>query len=534
MNYRMQSAFKKKYIYWSVFKCFFILSQLIGLRIENEVNLHRSVYILLFVGLFIFLDFIVQMVYYLQKTISKKTKIKSSVSNRYLFFSTALTMTVLGFILLLIFYPGLITYDTATQLREAGGEIPLSDHHPVLLTFLFKLFCDPWKASENANPGIFLFLSIQIILLSVVCGYSVCLIHTITENVITARIIKWLFILNPMLWNYTIMAGKDSTVAVLFLFYICSVAEIVYIKNELTKRLFLQIFLSTMLASLIRHNCFYAFLFSVPILVIYLKKTKAHTLILYLTIIASVSLIHLWYYNSLNIERTSDGEKYTVFFQTTARMLYDHKDSLSEKELNVINNFMGDEDEIIRLYNRNLADPINNNLYNNSIEPKDKVRFFQQWFLLFFKFPKTYLKALANQDYGYFYLNYRKTIKPIFFITETIIYYPRITSYHFSLKNADFALTIENALNTIYNLPIINLILSLGFSSWLLIYLLVSGIVNKNKKYLVVIFQVFIYFFSILLGPANGYYRYMIPIIVCIPFLIGLNQKKQLPCIPAV
>ena len=519
----MRFKYKTHYIYWSVFKILFIVCQLIGLRIEKGTIIHGIVYFFLFFAMFLFLDSIAFALQFLWKKISKSKR--NVLNNKHLFFSTVLLMTVLGISILLICYPGLITYDTMTQLREAGNELPLTDHHPVLLTFFLKVFCDMGNAMGNCNMGIFAFLSIQIILLSCVCAYSVCLINTITGNTTIVRIIKCLYIINPPLWNYAIMAGKDSSVAILLLLYICSIAEVVFIQKKLTKRLFLQIMLSAILASLIRHNCFYAFILSIPILIIYLEKEKKHAIALYISILLSVIAIHLVYYNFLNIEKTSDAEKYSILFQTTARMLYDNKDSLSAKELDIIKNFMGDSDEIIRQYNSNLADPVNK-LYNNSVKPTQKISFFLQWFRLFFKYPKSYIKAIANQDYGYFYLYFKKNIKPIFFIKETDIYYNRITSYQFSLKNPERVLMIDKIMNKLYSVPYLSIFLSLGFYSWVLLYLLFNGILKKNHKAFVIITQIFVYFLSVLLGPANGYYRYMIPIIVCIPFLICMNQKS--------
>lgn len=77
--------------------------------------------------------------------------------------------------------------------------------------------------------------------------------------------------------------------------------------------------------------------------------------------------------------------------------------------------------------------------------------------------------------------------------------------------------------------PVPGLFVSIGFNVWLLIIMVVYLIKNKNYKYLIVLLPMIISLLFCVVGPANTYFRYAMPIIFPMPFMVVylLNIKNK-------
>ena len=82
-------------------------------------------------------------------------------------------------------------------------------------------------------------------------------------------------------------------------------------------------------------------------------------------------------------------------------------------------------------------------------------------------------------------------------------------------------------------IPIVGSIANIGIVVWIHILLLGFLIVNKMKKYIILLLPSFTFILVCMAGPANTYFRYVLPcvfalpVIICILYNEFLNKKEM-------
>ena len=228
----------------------------------------------------------------------------------------------------------------------------------------------------------------------------------------------------------------------------------------------------------------------------------------------------------LGITGTSIRETLSIPFQQTARFIQYHEDSLSENDKKNIGKVL-DYEVIKKNYNPVLSDPVKNT-FNKYATKKDLTNYFKTWFNGLISYPFTYIDATLNNIYGFFdpsdihWYIYFKYYDPI---TDN-----NLVDYHYNnlegLRN--FLSSYAYAFRAI---PILGLIVSPGFNTWILIVLHVYLIKNKKYDYLVILLPLYFSLLFCILGPANNYYRYAMPYIFSMPlvtiYLLNIKRVKE-------
>ena len=78
------------------------------------------------------------------------------------------------------------------------------------------------------------------------------------------------------------------------------------------------------------------------------------------------------------------------------------------------------------------------------------------------------------------------------------------------------------AVDTLQRIPIVNLLFSVGMYAWIVVYFVLDMIRKRNYAYLIPGLMSVLSTGILLICPANGNFRYIMPLIYAAPFLIGL------------
>ena len=89
----------------------------------------------------------------------------------FLFFTVFLVLCWLPYLLAL--YPGVVLPDSLSSVAQSMGDVPISNHHPVLFTLLVKLFVHDLP-TDTINHGVFLFSIFQTLITASAISYSLC------------------------------------------------------------------------------------------------------------------------------------------------------------------------------------------------------------------------------------------------------------------------------------------------------------------------------------------------------------------------
>ena len=198
---------------------------------------------------------------------------------------------------------------------------------------------------------------------------------------------------------------------------------------------------------------------------------------------------------------------------------------LTQEDIIVIDKVLG-YDDLAERYDPEISDPVKNkfNKYTSNMELMD---YFKVWFKGLVKHPITYIDATIENTYGYFYPEK----------IDWYIYYSfddRILEdgfdYHYN--GLSFLRGILVAFATSFmEIPILGLLINIGFSTWIIIFLIGYVIHKKEYKKIVLYLPAVISILVCVAGPVNTYFRYAMPYIfglpVMISFILNINKKNR-------
>ena len=219
------------------------------------------------------------------------------------------------------------------------------------------------------------------------------------------------------------------------------------------------------------------------------------------------------------ITPSSVRETLSIPFQQTARYVKEHEKEVTNDEKKAIDKILG-YDTLKDRYKEEIADPVKNE-FNKYSTKEDLKNYFVVWFEMFKKHPLTYVEATINNTYGYFYP----------FSTKWYIYYkytPIIKEhgidYHYN-NLTSLRTNLSNFGNIFPYIPIIGLIVNIGFSNYLLIFMLFYLIYKKKYKEMCYLFPSFVLTLVCIASPVNTYFRYALPTIFAMPTIIAIFKN---------
>lgn len=429
------------------------------------------------------------------------------------------------------FYPAILSPDPSYQIMQffhidnkystysilLDPSVIITNHHPVIHTLLLGNMVKIGTLLGSVNIGLFLYSIIQILILSSTLSYTIVFLKNIkipTKYLLLCLII---YALTPVFPFYSMSAVKDVIFGSLIILYIISIYQFMN-KKEITFKDMLKELLLMILIILFRNNGFHVILLSFPFLLFYKNKKQILMIfLLMLTFNITYNKVILPYFK---ITPSSIREVLSIPFQQTARYVNEYDSELSEKDKKIIDQVL-EYDTLATRYNPELADPVKNK-FNRYYKLEDLKEYFKVWKKGLFKHPITYIEATVHNTYGYFYPF--KTNWYFYHKYDTRIVKKGFDYHYNSLSSERSFLTI---IATIFPyIPVIGLLINIGFNSWILLFMVCYLIYQKKYKSLVVLLPSFVVLLVCVASPANTYFRYALPNIFAMPLLFGIFLKE--------
>ena len=137
----------------------------------------------------------------------------------------------------------------------------------------------------------------------------------------------------------------------------------------------------------------------------------------------------------------------------------------------------------------------------------------------FFKHPITYVEATINNTYGY--LCPLKTNWYIYYKYRDELKEQDKIDYHYNeLEKSRYVLSGYGVVFQF--IPVIGLLVNIGFNSWILLYLLYYLFINKRYKEITILLPSLVSLLVCFASPANTYFRYALPYVAANPLIIYL------------
>ncbi len=451
-------------------------------------------------------------------------KLSDAVFGKNMFLKIFLILVVAWLPYYIVKFPGSVSSDAYTQIRQFLGEIELTTHHPYFSTLLIGGCAKIGTMLGSIEIGVFSYVLIQYLSSALIFAYSI----TIVSQFKISKIYIWglilIYAISPMFANSVTTVVKDTLFCSLFTLLILLLTVIVRkIKNgELIRNDIIKVAIVSFFVSITRNNGVYLVfptIILLILLIIYIKektieKTKMIS-VLVLPLIAFFAFNFLQY-DVLDIQKGSIKEALSIPFQQTARYVRDHGDEVTEEEKEIINRVL-DYDNLSELYVPLCSDEVKATYKEDSSALKD---YFKVWFEQFKKHPITYIEATLNTSYLSFYPDKMNTRS----YTNSSECTQQIGGIFGILRILALAVSMGVSL-----VPVISIIVNPVFYIWILLYLSIRCLFKKQYMQLIIFVPMLIQFLVVIAGPAVfNHPRYMYPIAwaILIPLAYTLEKRE--------
>ena len=451
-------------------------------------------------------------------------------------FLISFIVIIIGWLIYIIaFYPCIMSPDPSFQILQYFGidnkystyvnlidkNVILTNHHPVIHTLLIGSCLKIGLSLFNStNIGLFIYSIIQIMILASTLSYTIKFMKELNLNIKYRLTCLIIYAFVPVFAFYAMSPVKDVIFGCLIILYIISIYKFIKTKDKLAIKDIIKEIILLILITLFRNNGFHIIILSFPFLLLIGRKN----IFKYTTIILIVITFQLSFNNIIlpyfKITPGSIRETLSIPFQQTARYVKEHKNEVTKKEKNVIDKVLG-YDDLADRYKPEIADPVKND-FNKDSTKNDLNNYFKTWLKQLKKHPITYVEATINNTYGYFY-----PVKTNWYIYTK--YNPTINEYGFNynFNNLNTLRDILSSFGKIFPyIPIIGLIVNIGFGTWIILFMLSYLIYKKKYKELIYLIPSLIVLLVCVASPVNTYFRYALPNIFALPTMFGIFQKE--------
>lgn len=418
---------------------------------------------------------------------------------------------------IIAYFPGTANFDGLRQLTVYYGFAPLVNHHPIISTFIMGSVFNIGSKLGDYNFGLLLWTLMQVIFQIYVFLYAIRITADLTHSKICTYFMTLFLVINPIFAIWGIHFVKDTTFYIAFLWFMLNLIVILELNVFNYKGMAVKLFASIVLMCLFRHN---GFILVIPtlILVLVLKyKDISLRKIIEFNVVMIFLLIILMPigFRNFGIKPQPVTETLFVPFQQTAR-LYKERRKIEEIDKHIMEEVFGNKD-LSKIYNPEFADPVKNSFINKG-DNLQRYRYF--YFKYLFRYPTTYIQALLNQSYGYFYpfrkihmageygIIQKQTLRSDIIKLEILSPFDKLRKF------------LSYFPEVYQTLPILNFYYNCSFYIWILLFII--GIIIVKKKIRILIFSIpLVLSIAIcVVSPVNAYIRYMLPIMAVFPLFI--------------
>ena len=505
--------------------------------------------IILFIGYYLFFNRGINLIFdkvsnnKIIKNKAKNNKVLNFIFNKHPFLSTFIILVICYLPYIIAFYPGILSPDPSNQIKQFFGldvqyreyvimldeNVNITNHHPVLHTVLLGGCVWIGRLFNSDNLGIFLYSIIQVTMLISLFSYIIYYMKKLNTPIYVRLISLLIYALVPVFPLYSMSLVKDVIFSILVIFYIIQLFDLSKNCNNniySIKKIIMLIILMTLI-TLFRNNGIYLIIMSFPFLLIIDKKNRKKILMtLMIPIIIYFSFTDILL-PVLKVTPGSIREMLSIPFQQTARYVKEYKDEVTLYEKEVIDKVLGYDDLATR-YKPETSDPVKNN-FNKYATKEDLNNYFKVWFQDFFKHPNVYLEATINNTYGYFYPGTKNWY--IYYKYDKRLNDTNKFDYHYnSLKSLR---TVLSNYGVIFpDIPILGIIVNIGFSTWICMLIFAFILELKKYKYLIYLTPVISLVLVCIASPVNTYFRYTLGYVFAIPIIISIflyivNERKS-------
>lgn len=412
-------------------------------------------------------------------------------------------------------FPGIMTPDSINQLEQALNLTSYSNHHPFVHTMIFKLFYQiGFALTSNMVIAVSFYTVFQMCFLAFSIYYFLRTLEFfhIRQEILIG--ITLFYALVPYHAVFSVTLWKDIPFAAVVLLFSCSILRMLRETNCSTLLMF---FFSGAMVCLLRSNGWYGFLFCLPFLLFYYRKSARTMFPAIFGILLTACIVRYPVMNALHVTPPDLVESLSIPTQQIAAVLA-HDRAIDEEQRSLLEQVI-DTRYVKELYNPTFADNMKELVRagNPDYLAAHKGEFFRLWLSLGAAYPGDYLKAYINQTYGYWYPDSFYPVADGEGISATSlgVSHTPLIGGPLVIKGKEISLKLGSML------PIYSLLWSMGIAFWFFLFCVGNAFARKEKAKLICYLPSFALFLTVMIAtPVATDFRYVYFMVFSVPFYL--------------
>ncbi|MBR1854821.1 MAG: hypothetical protein IJ794_17030 [Lachnospiraceae bacterium] len=443
----------------------------------------------------------------------------------------------------LAYYPVIMSYDFHKQsLNALLGPQYFDAHHPLAHTWLIYVFRNIGVRIGSFETAFGWFSLLQQFVSALVLGYACTMIYRLTKSRLVVVLSALFFGIFPLISVMVMCTSKDVLFGAFFVLFLLQWTEYVLYGASGQRRLLqiVTVVVSGVFMMLFRNNAWYAMIpFAVICLFFGEKKRRVRAALLALLLVvlgkgALVGILHV-----LDSYEGSKLEKYSVIYQSMARVGNRQRDNLTPEDFALLDTYVGEA--CWADYNPPLADTVkahvNRDNYYERKSWDDMGVVFAAWVKLGLHYPNEYIDAFLDLTRGYWFMDDVSHAEMLGVGTEGRmgLLYTYNTAAEESLPGMQHISKfpwLEEKLEQIVSAncytdwPVVSNLFKPALWCWLLVIAVVWFWYRRDGKKAGILMYPLCYFGTMLLGPT-AIIRYVYPFILMAPLVIALVWEDR-------
>lgn len=420
----------------------------------------------------------------------------------------------------LCFFPGSVISDSTHQILQAMRH-SYSNHHPVVQTWMIQgVLWIVSRFTDSLNALVATYVALQEICVTAIYTYIVYIMYRMKVKKSALIIAYVYFALMPFNVMMSDNMWKDTLFSAAFALLIAVLWKALK-EDDLADALL--IVLSGFAVCMFRNNGWYAYIASLPFLLVLFWKKKRVVVSLVAVVAISV-LFRGPIFKAFNVSSPTIAESLSIPLQQIGNVIVKGGE-LSPEERLMLEQAI-EIDKVEDAYDPRCSDPMKDLLNakeSGRYVTDNKVGFLKLWMNLGIRYPGFYLEAFVNQTEGY--------------------YNPDIQRYQYTQGVWATQMPIQNTpllpdsvcraikwyiSDWAYKLPALGMLKSIGFYVWIFFGLAGLCIFKRDYKKTIIFLPMALYWGTLIIAtPVYAEFRYIYALFLCMPIYLVASISRE-------
>lgn len=420
----------------------------------------------------------------------------------------------------LTFFPGNCGPDTWESIRMVLGEIPWTNHHPVLFTGLLMVVIKGTAFLPlTGSVGVFSFL--QMVSLAAVLACLTVRIFKMQVPVVVKIFTVLMFAFHPFIGMYSIYLTKDVFFAEIMVLLCLKLYDIIKEEGALLGKPSECIKLSVLFlfSSMLRNNGLYITIVMAVVLLCSYKKYRKQIAALF---VCAVGLFLIWQgpvFAAIGIEKQSFAEAASIPLQQVGYVLWEGG-TFSEEDMDFLEELMPVE-KVKEVYQPGYTDMYKfDEEFNDAFLNENTGRFLGVWWNGCKNHLGSYIKAYLMQTVGYWHYGETNSVCTQGITANTLgVEQIDVISNGFGFSSEP---VMEKLVLAGRKAPVICILGSMAMQIFMVLLLIIQYLRRKNGRFILWLLPLVLLWGTIMIAtPAFCLLRYMYPLFLLWPFFLA-------------